>query len=152
MNTLIKDVYDTIKNDATFKTLTGATASDPRLYYAYPWEQKLLSSTQKAYVTYYTMMSTIPPDAVHVVQEPDRMFILDVWSNDVNQAVLVEERLVNLLHSKSFNSTDYLAVVMRFEGSNDATEGDIKGVTAHINMRFTLGPIVRKSGKFYSYP
>jgi len=151
MNTLTQDVYDKIKDDATFKTLTGATASDARIYYAFPWEQKLLSSTKKAYVTYYTMMAGIPPDAVHVVQEPDKTFILDVFSNDINQGILVQERLVNLLHSQTFDSTDYLGAIMKFDGANEMFEEDIKGSVIHINMRFTLGPIVRKSGKFYSY-
>jgi len=158
MNTLTKDVYDKIKDDATFKTLTGATASDPRLYYAYPWEPKLLSSTQKAYVTYYTISGAIPPDAVHVVQEPDKTFVLDVFSNDVNQGILIQERLVNLLHSQKFDSTNYLGIVMKFDGANEILEENItdsqknvRGSVTRINMRFTLGPIVRKSGKFYSY-
>ena len=152
LNDLTIQIYDTIKDDATFQTLTGATATDPRLYYAFPWEQHGISRGKPSYVTYYVgAAGGVPVDGVDTAQIPDQTIIFDIWSKSPDQARLVDERLMNILHSKKFETSDYLAVYLKLDGRNEMGEENIAGAGTHINLRYTLGPVVKVGGGFYSY-
>ena len=152
MNAITELIYQTVIDDATFKTVTGADASDPRCYYAYPWEQRAISRSKPSYVTYYVGASGgMAGDEVAVAQLPDQTYVFDIWSRSPGQARLVEERIMELLHSKKFETADYLGVYLKLDARNEMGEADIKGAETHVNMRFTLGPFFRKAGGFYSY-
>jgi hypothetical protein len=151
MNELSILIYTTVKDDATFKTLTGADSSDPRVYYAFPWEQRAISRGKPAYITWYVGPSGgVPEDGVAVVQIPDQTFIFDIWSRSPDQARAVEERLMQVLHSQFFTTTNYRTAYLTLDGRNEMAEEEISGTGTHINLRFNLGPIVRRTGKFWS--
>ena len=151
MNELSQLIYNRVKDDASFILLTGATATDPRIYYAFPWAQRAISRAKPSYVTWYVGASGgVPDDGVVVVQIPEQTYTFDIWSRSPDQARLVEERLMLLLHSQSFESGAYKSAYMQIQTRNEMGEEDIKGAQTHVNMTFSLGPIVRKSGKFYS--
>jgi len=152
LNDITAQVYARIKDDSAFKSLTGATATDPRIYYAFPWEQKKISRQQPSYVTYCIgAAGSVPTDGVDTAQIPDQTVIFDIWSRSPDQARLVDERLMNLLHSKKFETSDYLAVYMKLDGRNEMGEESIAGAGTHINLRYTLGPLIKVGGGFYSY-
>jgi hypothetical protein len=96
LETAIREaVYTTIVADATFRTLTGWTATDPRLYWYFQGDAEL-SGSKRAYIT-YTLLNTPEPQAV---SQPIYSFRIWAREEDLDQMLLVRDRLKALFHQK----------------------------------------------------
>lgn len=83
-------LYQLIKGDGTFQSLTGADVSDPRIYYFHPPEDIELSTSKSAYVTYFEESGAgIEDDRVYLAGEGDLVFRFDVWANNFDNMLAV---------------------------------------------------------------
>lgn len=128
-------IYSTITNDATFKTLTGATVDDKRLYQHYPQEEIDQSSP---WVTYSTITSSPALDTGDI-QDPDIVFIFNIWGLDADAVEDVFDRIQVLLDRKEFNPTSHRILFTRLDSFNDLVEIQEDLTTIyHKNTRYLM--------------
>lgn len=83
-------LYQLIKGDGTFQSLTGATGNDARIYYFHPPEDIELSNSKPAYVTYFEESGAgIEDDRVYLAGEGDLIYRFDVWANNFDNMLAV---------------------------------------------------------------
>ncbi len=82
-----------IRTDTTFKTLTGATSQDPRLYYRFQ-PNPVLSPTQKVYATYFLLGDN---ERIMGVLEPIYAFTL--WARDTEVGYEALRDVRNRIHT-----------------------------------------------------
>ncbi len=144
-----------VKDDSTFQALTGASGSDSRMYYGWPNDKIVLRRSQPAYVTFFEMAGGgTPPDAVHVVQRPDKWYQFDVWSRTPHQAKYVEGRLEDILYpGYTFTTATYKVGWLLWDGRNEMLDDpNPESMLWRISKRFQLGGIVTRAGRYYSNP
>lgn len=119
MNEIKESIYSTITSDATFISLTGATATDKRLYYQYPIDQ---IDESNPWITYYFNGAGRPGSEVGDIQIPDRSMIIDIYSTD---ALLISDifgRLIELFDKTEIETANYRIMRVRYESDNDLVE------------------------------
>ncbi len=135
----MKDIKTTISNlivnDATFKTLTGAGASDARLYQHFP--PKKLDETNP-WVTYFTVTSSPILDTGEIT-DPDLVFVFDIWGVDMDAVEDVFDRIKALLDRQRFNTTDHDVLFTRLDSFTDLAETQPDLATIyHKNVRYLM--------------
>lgn len=141
MKDIKKLIYGIITNDATFKTLTGATATDKRLYYQFPPEE---INENDPWCTYFFTTSGIVGAEIGDIQDPDIILTINIWGLDADTVEDVFTQLKVLLDRRYGELSDnHRIVLMRFDGSNDIVEDqpDMESVY-HKNTRWNLGWIL----------
>jgi hypothetical protein len=88
-------MYSAIVADATFRTLSGWTATDPRLYWYFQGDAEL-SGTKRVYIT-YTLLNVSEPEGV---SQPIYSFRIWAREEDLEQMLLVRNRLRALFHQQ----------------------------------------------------
>lgn len=111
-------IYSTITDDATFQTLTGASGTDKRLYQHFPPKQ---IDQDDPWVTYFTVTSS-PPSDTGDIQDPNIIFIFDIWGQDADAVEDVFDRMQTLLDRKRFDATEHLVLFSRLDGFNDLVD------------------------------
>ena len=140
-------VFDTLEADPAIQGFTGYTASDKRIYLAWPPEDVELTSSLPAYMTYKLAIS--PLDQVEYVedaQEDDILIELNVWANDPDIRDQLAERIGILFKDHSFYTTSFRVVYTKLEAKEDMEElhestGQI--ISWRKFMQFLMGPIYR---------
>lgn len=133
-------IYSLITGDATFRALTGASATDNRLYRKSPPEQ--IDKTSP-WVTYFTSAGGLfGPEQIGDVQVPDIIFTLDIWGPDSDPADDVFDRLMELLNRQEVTSVAHKVFYIGLDGFNDLEEIEEDEIIFHKNVRFRLKDIV----------
>jgi hypothetical protein len=134
-------VYSMITDDTTFKTLTGASATDKRLYQQYPPDQV---DKTNPWVTYFTIAGALfGPDQIGDIQVPDIIFTFDIWGDDVDDVDDVFDQLMVLLNRQVYtDSTAHTIFYIGLDGFNDLVEVEPDEILYHKNVRFRFKDIV----------
>lgn len=143
MKDIKKLIYGIITNDATFKTLTGATATDKRLYYQFPPEQ---IDEDTPWCTYFFITGGIVGDEIGDIQDPDIILTIDIWGLDSDDVEDVFDQVKVLIDRRYGELSDnHRIVLMRFDGSNDIveTQPEMESVY-HKNTRWNLGWVLER--------
>lgn len=128
-------IYSTITDDATFKTLTGATASDKRLYQHFPQDD---IAKVNPWVTYFTVTSSPILDTGDIT-DPDLIFVFDIWGVDMDTVEDVFDRIQVLLDRQRFITTDHEVLFTRLDSFNDLVEVQPDLATIyHKNVRYLM--------------
>jgi hypothetical protein len=108
MRDLNRLIYNTIRLDPQYITLTGATTQDPRIYKLYTPAHIEVSEEKPAYSVYGIMGSSKPPVWVLTAQRNNYAYRLEVFS--VIDTLLTEvcERLEEIFRDKHFQTTTYV--------------------------------------------
>ncbi|MEW6613944.1 MAG: hypothetical protein AB1401_00510 [Thermodesulfobacteriota bacterium] len=141
----IKDfLYKLIRNDATFKSLTGADSKDPRIYFFYPPDDVVVSDEKPCYVTYYLGAGAGLPDPhVNSVQRPDEVYTFDIWGKDIDVIEDVFERIDALFfETNRFETSGYRILRASRERQNDLPDPDDEFRRKIVEYR--IGHIMKK--------
>ncbi len=141
MKDIKKLIYGIITNDATFISLTGATATDKRLFYQFPPQE--IDETNP-WCTYFFITGGIQGDEIGDIQVPDITLIIDIWGKNSDNVDLVFDQLIVLINRRYGEISDnHRIVLMKFDGFNDIVEDepDMESVY-HKNTRWRLGWIL----------
>lgn len=141
MKDIKKLIYGIVTGDATFISLTGATANDKRLYYQFPPEE---ISESNPWCTYFFTTSGIVGAEIGDVQVPDIILTVDIWGKDSDEVDQVFDQLIILINRRyGENSDNHRIVLMKFDGFNDIVEDEPEMESVyHKNTRWNLGWIL----------
>jgi hypothetical protein len=126
----IKDIiYTLIKDDATIKTYTGATATDPRVYYAWLPIQIEVNTAMKSYISYYLSSSNIT-----TWDKEESVLTFNIFSINPEENEKINRRIDQILHNQTMSEPDFRFItnVKRFSQYDSYDEDDkvyIKTVT-----------------------
>lgn len=134
-------IYGIITNDATFISLTGATATDKRYYYQFPPE---IIDESNPWCTYFFITGGIVGAEIGDIQLPDIILTIDIWGLNADNVEDVFSRLEALINRRyGETSTNHRIVYMRFVASNDIVEEQPEQESVyHKNTRWNLGWIL----------
>lgn len=114
---MVRDALSTlvtlITGDATLRTLTGWSASDPRFYF-YHRADAVIDAARPAYMTY--LMSANPESVGGV--SPVVLSIV-IWGEERTPVLNVCDRMRALLHKKSFTTGTGRKIRTRIVGEQD---------------------------------
>lgn len=100
-------LYGAVKNDATYQTLTGGTAADPRIYKQRTPVELPVSDTKPAYSVYYESGTIDPGLRVDDVGRNDAVYMLECYATTDVLLSQVTSRLERLFDYQRFETTSY---------------------------------------------
>lgn len=100
-------VFETIKDDSTFKTLTGATASDPRIFWQFTPQRVNVTSSRHTYAVYYRSGTISTTDKVDVAGREDQVYTVEIYSKTPEGCDDVADRLVDIFRDRQFTTNTY---------------------------------------------
>jgi hypothetical protein len=134
LDTIREATLTRLQSDATFRTLTGATNADPRLYYRF-FGDAVISDTQPVYVTYMLMPHN---ETAMGVAQPVFSFFL--WSRPSGYTALkgVADR-IQALFDRQVWTVGSVRVQSRLIRQGDVDEvpgGQFTGRSMHVRVAF----------------
>jgi hypothetical protein len=140
---LNKLIFDTIKNNPTFQSLTGATPQDPRVYKTREPVKHEISDAKPAFAVYYMMGSTnVLSDLIHGAQKNDYSYTIELYGKSDTTLSTLGYIIENSMNYKSFSTQTYivnLVVVSRGQVSwDDARQLYLETVIVHLRKILTL--------------
>ena len=108
MKEIKQTIYQLIQEDATFQSLTGATGSDPRIYYARTPQKIDITSTKAGYVVYYRTGTVHSEAKVDIAGRDDQIFVFEIYAKTEPLVEDIGYRIWQLFDEKSFTSTTYI--------------------------------------------
>ncbi|MHA1302720.1 MAG: hypothetical protein ACTSPI_03350 [Candidatus Heimdallarchaeaceae archaeon] len=143
---LLQKVVTTLRDDTTFKSLTGSTwngtSGDPRIYLEDPPEDIIATLDSKAAfcVTNLITAGELPYDGVRPDGLPDHFFSISIFSKTNSICYDVLDAINNLLDEKTLSTTSYTILWSRrgrlVPDKFDMTSG-ARIYCLHINYRFS---------------
>jgi hypothetical protein len=101
-------IYNTIKGSSTYKTYTGATASDPRIYKQRTPAKLPISASKPAYAVYRFVGASKPPDWIYGIQRNNVSYSLEVYSKIDTRLTEITDLLETLFEDKQFTTLNYM--------------------------------------------
>jgi len=101
-------IYNTIRSDPTYRTICGATVTDPRISIHKTPIGLVVSDAKPAYGVYYRNGSAKPLDFIDGVQENNQVYTVEVYGKKLENADDAGEAIVALFNDKNFETTTYL--------------------------------------------
>jgi len=130
-----KLIKSTIKNDSTIQLLLGGTPADPRIY-PYYQPKVVISTTQKAFIT-YSLISA--PEPAGAVENP--VYSMSIWALDWTTAEDVEKSLMRLFNKKRLTtaSPESRAVYSKRISVHDQfqEQTDFSGKVCHFRIGYS---------------
>lgn len=130
-------IYNRIKSDDTFKSLTGATTRDPRIYKQRTPVKLPVTDAKKSYVIYRLMGSTKPGDWVHGSQRNNLTYGLEIYSKVATNLDEVCDRIQVLFEDQSLTTTSYLVkftyAVRGSQSFDDGRQLYFEAMMLHLN-------------------
>jgi hypothetical protein len=105
LNTL---VYETIRDNSTFQSYTGATSPDPRIYYARTPVKHTVNSSKYSYAVFYLSGTTDPGNRVWNAGRNDHTYIVEVYSKKPDVLSTLLETLEALFRDANFETTSFI--------------------------------------------
>ena len=115
-------MYTTIRDDATVQVLTGADASDPRVYASHSRKDRVVDSTYKAFLTVDT-----PTEPQPFLDRHDFPIQVSIFAVGRNRARDIEDRLDVILDGQALAATGWTDVWM-VRGPTRSTYDSGRGV------------------------
>lgn len=119
----------TITGDATYRSLTGYSASDPRWYFFHQGDA-VIDAARPVYATY---MLTSAPESGGGVRPPVVSVIL--WGKRRDQVLAVRNRLFALLDRKTLTTATNRRVRTRIVGESDTFQQEANYVGRQMQVR-----------------
>lgn len=100
-------VYETIRDDATFKALTGAIASDPRIFWQFTPQKVQVTDSRHTYIVYFRAGTVTTVDKVDVAGREDQVYTIEIYSKTPQGCDDVADRLVDMFRDRQFATNTY---------------------------------------------
>lgn len=107
MKEIRKLVYQIIRDDATFKILTGATASDPRIFWQFTPQKVNVTDSRHTYVVYFRSGTISTTDKVNEAGREDQVYTIEIYSKTSDGCDDVADRLVDMFRDKQYTTATY---------------------------------------------
>lgn len=129
---LRQTLINTVSQDATFQSLTGAAGLDTRFYWYFNADARI-TVAQPAYVTYAMMTSA---EKFRAVREPT--FSMVVWGRDLLVVEQVAERIRALLDQQELTSPAGRTVYAKQISRSDSfqTQPNFAGIQVQYRMGY----------------
>lgn len=101
-------IYNQIKDDPDYITLSGATAKDPRIYKSRTPSHVTISDSKPVYGVYYRSGTIYSPNAVSFIGRNDYVYVVELYGKtdtDVDEAGYILERI---FRDKRFTTTNFI--------------------------------------------
>lgn len=118
--------------DGSLTTLTGATASDKRVYSGFDKPDRFVDATFPGFVVIYPILSSMP-----VADAEDRRFQVSCFAKKLTTCNRMADRVDAVLHRKTLSATGWTDVHMT--RLNDMPTYDDRDGVFHIVMEFMVG-------------
>lgn len=119
-------LFDTIRNDVFYKSLTGATTADPRIYKSKTPVKITISSDKPAY-SVYRRMGTIKLSGgmkINIGQLNDSSYSLEIFSQKDTLAEEIAERVETIFYEANFFTSNLrVGYTWATSGSLDFDDG-----------------------------
>ncbi|MFX1253964.1 MAG: hypothetical protein ACFFCZ_20295 [Promethearchaeota archaeon] len=126
-------VYSQIKSDNDWKSYTGATLDDPRIYKGRTPPHVTINDSMPAYGVYYVSGSIYNSNVVITVGRNDYIYIVELYSKDTNILSEISYLLERIFREKRFTTTNYIVNLTYASGGSyswdDARQLFFKTVT-----------------------
>jgi len=140
----LKDyIYSLLKADATIQSLTGYTASDSRIYPAYPPKEVVVNSTYPGYIVFRLVGYGRGSEYVDRAEKGDMYLHLDIYGLTYRTAENIAVRVNDLLDLYGpFSTTNYRVLNLEVvEHSDFPPEGESTS-----EMRYRRHIVIRLRG------
>ena len=108
MSELNKLLYQTIKNDPEFKTLTGGAVQDPRIYKRKTPVKLEISDIKRSFVVYYIAGTTkVGSPKIEIAQRNNKTYGLEVYGKKDTDVEQIAERIERLFYEEQFLTDSY---------------------------------------------
>lgn len=103
-------VFTVIRTDATFQALTGATASDPRIYWQFTPQKIQISASKPAYAIYYRTGTIRNTDRVLIGGRDDQIFAMEIYAKTPALCDDIGDCMEELWRDKQYSTETYVAL------------------------------------------
>lgn len=135
-------IYNTIREDGHWKDLTGATATDPRIYKGRTPVKLTIDDSKQAYGVYYQMGSSKPYIMISPIQKNNYSFVIEVYGVSAEIVSEICYRLEKLFAEKRFTTMSFIVnYTFANRGSfsfDDARQLYFETVTINLNSILAL--------------
>jgi hypothetical protein len=100
-------VFETIKDDSTFQNLTGATASDPRIFWQFTPQKVQVTDSRHTYAVYFRSGTISTTDKVDVAGREDQVYTIEIYSKTPDGCDVVADRLVDMFRDRQYTTNTY---------------------------------------------
>lgn len=100
-------VFTQIRDNSTFQSYTGATATDPRIYYARTPVKHTVSDTKDSYAVFYLSGTTDPGNRIWNAGRNDHTYIVEVYSKKVDTLSTILQTLEALFRDQQLETTSF---------------------------------------------
>lgn len=130
-------LFTSVRDDAQFKTLTGATASDPRIFFEFTPQKVIVNDNKPAYAVYYRT-GTIQARSIDIAGRDEQVYAIEIWAKKPDICDDIADRLVEKFRDQQYLTTSYkvLRTYGLVAGSPQLNEGR-KLYTLTVNIYFT---------------
>lgn len=134
MQDIKEAISTTIRDDATVRTLTGYTSSDPRVYYAWQPRTYIINNLKPAYITFY-----IPTGSYDDWNREQEIYTINIYSENPNTNDSILKRLDKLLHNQILTDTqdNYITNSVRIT-QNDSYDDEQLVYIKSLNFQYTI--------------
>lgn len=107
MNEFNALIFGTIKDDTQWKTLTGATSRDPRIYKQYTPYKVTVSPSKPGYGVYTLTGAAKPGDYIHGAQKSNKIYNVELYSKTDTLLTQLCDRIEALFDDGRFTTPSY---------------------------------------------
>lgn len=100
-------IYNTIKNNSSYRTYAGASVSDPRVYKQRTPAKIEVSQSKPAYIVYRFAGAMKPPDWIHGTQRNNLVYSLETYSKLDTRLTEIADLIETLFEDKAFQTLSY---------------------------------------------
>lgn len=133
-------IYNAIRSDTDYKSITGATSKDPRIYKERIPVKITIDSNKPSYAVYHFTGAGKPPDFIHGAQRNDLTYTLECYALD--DVTLIVSALESIFRDKEFETASFrVGYTYAVEGSwgfNDALQLYTQTLTVYFTKIFAL--------------
>ena len=100
-------VFTVIRTNATYQTLTGATASDPRIFWQFTPQKVEINNSKPAYAVYYRSGTIRSGDRVTVGGRDDQIFTIEIYAKTPALCDDIADCLEELWRDQQYTTDTY---------------------------------------------
>lgn len=135
-------IFNTIKDDPSFKADTGATASDPRIYKSRTPKKNPVTASKPAYAVYTFTGASKPPNFIENVQRNDCVYTVEAYSKTDTGITDLADTIEDLFNDKAFTTPSfkvgYTYAVRGIESHDEGRNLYTTTITIHFSHIYEL--------------
>lgn len=144
MRELNQLLFETVKDDSTYQTKTGATSTDPRFYKDHPPVKNPITNTKTAYGVYRHQGAIKPGIYVDGLERNEHVYTLEIFAKKSTIRDEICDFIELLFDDKQFQTTNYdVKYTSATEGAvgfNEELKLFTKTMTVHFRKVFKRNP------------